>query len=544
LAQIWPGEDFLHRPFNIFRAASKLFANSGSVRFIPFLFSMSRQLIQVFDKYQKARQEFVRTIAEQASRPENIPNLMGAGVLSLLRPLLLDSVSPIQQTAALALGRLANYQEKIAEQIVAANILPEIVAGLSSSDNYYKRNACFVIRTISRHSAALAQQCVDAGALDPLVKCFESFDTKVREASAWALGFIATHSDSLAQAVVDANAIQELIRAVQDPELALRRIGVASLGDIAKHTPELAQAVIDQRAISHIAPLLAAQDAKLKQQVCSTLGQIAKHSLDSAELVVEGQIFPPALHCLKDKDPNVRKYAATLIREVVKHTQELAQLVINGGGAAALVQYLKPEAANDPVNAVMAVGYIASFSQSLATALIQESAPAVVLNVFVSAKQAHVKSASAWTLGQLGKHSPEQASQLTSLNALALLLDAHNDPNAGEDLKLKTKRALKFIIDKCNEINALQPLIEPAPPKVRKYVLEQISKLLPKNPKAKVPFVTSGGFQSVQKIVVEPGSKEREFIEAINACYPEQAVRYYSPQYPQELLQEIEAQDA
>jgi hypothetical protein len=43
---------------------------------------MSRQLIQVFDKYQKARREFVQTIAEQASRPENIPNLMAAGVLS------------------------------------------------------------------------------------------------------------------------------------------------------------------------------------------------------------------------------------------------------------------------------------------------------------------------------------------------------------------------------------------------------------------------------------------------------------------------------
>jgi HEAT repeat protein len=505
---------------------------------------MSRQLVQVFDKYQKSRREFVQTIAEQASRPENIQNLMDAGILSLLRPLLLDNVSPIKETAALALGRLANYQEKIAEQIVAANILPEIVVGLSSPENYYKRNACFVIRTISKHSAALAQQCVDAGALEPLVKCFESFDTKVREAAAWALGFIAMHSDSLARAVVDASAIQELIRAVQDPELALRRIGVTSLGDIAKHTPALAQAVIDQRAISHIAPLLAAQDAKLKQQVCSTLAQIAKHSLDSAELVVEGQVMPPVLQCLKDKDPNVRKYAAMLIREIVKHTQELAQLVINVNGAAALIQYLKPEAANDPINTVMAVGYIASFSQSLAAALIQESAPAVVLNVFVSTRQDYVKAACAWTLGQLGKHSPEQASQLTSLNALALLLDAHNDPNGGADLKLKTKRARKFIIDKCNEIDALQPLIDPAPPKVRKYVLEQIAKLLPKNPKSKLSFVKSGGLQSVQKIVVEPGSKEREFIDAINACYPEQAVRYYSPQYPQELLQEIDAQDS
>jgi HEAT repeat protein len=507
---------------------------------------MSRQLIQVFDKYQKARREFVQTIAEQASRPENISNLMDAGVLALLRPLLLDNVSAIQQTAALALGRLANYKEGIADQIVQAEILPEIVNGIRSSDHYYQRNACFVIRTISKHSASLAQRCVDTGCLDPLVKCLESFDNKVREAAAWALGFIATHSDSLAQCVVDANAITFLISAVQDPELSLRRIAVSSLGDIAKHTPELAQSVIDARAISNVAPLLGQSDAKLKQQVCATLAQIAKHSLDSAELVVEGEIFPNALNCLKDKDSGVRKHAAALIREIVKHTPELSQLVVNVGGAAALVQYLAPEAGNEPLNAVMAIGYIASFSPSLAGALIQESAPATVLNVFVTAKQAHVKSAGAWTLGQLGKHSPEQASQLTSLNVLALLLDAHNDKNdkaGAEDLQQKTKRALKFIIEKCVEIEALQPLIEPAPEKVKKYVLEQISKLLPKNPKARVPFVQSGGFQSVQKIQAEAGSKIREYIDAINQCFPEQAARYYSPSYPQALLQEIESFD-
>ena len=124
---------------------------------------------------------------------------------------------------------------------------------------------------------------------------------------------------------------------------------------------------------------------------------------------------------------------------------------------------------------------------------------------------------------------------------MALLLEAHNDPNAKEDLKIKTKRALKFIIGMTTEIEALQPLITTAPDKILAYVLEQISKLLPKNPKARVPFVTSGGFQAVQKIEAEPGSKIREYIDAINNCYPDQAVRYYSPKYPDALIKEIES---
>lgn len=44
--------------------------------------------------------------------------------MSLLRPLLLDNVQSIQQSAALALGRLASYSEDLAEAVVSNEILP------------------------------------------------------------------------------------------------------------------------------------------------------------------------------------------------------------------------------------------------------------------------------------------------------------------------------------------------------------------------------------------------------------------------------------
>jgi hypothetical protein len=76
---------------------------------------MSRAVLQVFENYQAARTTFVQTVAELAHRPQNIEALQNAGVMSLLRPLLLDTVPSIQQSAALALGRLANYSEALAE---------------------------------------------------------------------------------------------------------------------------------------------------------------------------------------------------------------------------------------------------------------------------------------------------------------------------------------------------------------------------------------------------------------------------------------------
>ena len=54
--------------------------------------------------------------------------------MALLRPLLLDNVPSIQQSAALALGRLANYSDELAEAVVSNEILPQLVYSLSEQN--------------------------------------------------------------------------------------------------------------------------------------------------------------------------------------------------------------------------------------------------------------------------------------------------------------------------------------------------------------------------------------------------------------------------
>lgn len=106
---------------------------------------MSRAVLQPFEAYQKARVQFVQTVAELATRPQNIEALQSAGtlifnfsiisgVMALLRPLLLDNVPSIQQSAALALGRLASYSEDLAESVVSSQILPQLVYSLAEQN--------------------------------------------------------------------------------------------------------------------------------------------------------------------------------------------------------------------------------------------------------------------------------------------------------------------------------------------------------------------------------------------------------------------------
>ena len=169
----------------------------------------------MFETYQKARTQFVQTVSELASRPQNIESLQNNGVMQLLRPLLLDIVPTVQQTAAMALGRLANYNDDLAEAVVKGDILPQLVYSLAEQNvstrthtlvghhlmggvvfvqRFYKKAASFVLRAVAKHSPELAQSVVDCGALDALVICLEEFDPGVKESAAWALGYIARHN--------------------------------------------------------------------------------------------------------------------------------------------------------------------------------------------------------------------------------------------------------------------------------------------------------------------------------------------------------------
>ena len=77
-----------------------------------------RTLQNAFDEFEKSKIKFAQQIADFASKPQNIDNLHSLNVLKQLRPLLLDPTVSIQNSAALALGRIANHSEKLAEAVV------------------------------------------------------------------------------------------------------------------------------------------------------------------------------------------------------------------------------------------------------------------------------------------------------------------------------------------------------------------------------------------------------------------------------------------
>ena len=68
-----------------------------------------KTLQTAFEQFEKAKVKFAQQLADFAAKPQNIDNLYSLGALKQIRQLLLDPTVSIQNSAALALGRIANY---------------------------------------------------------------------------------------------------------------------------------------------------------------------------------------------------------------------------------------------------------------------------------------------------------------------------------------------------------------------------------------------------------------------------------------------------
>lgn len=165
----------------------------------------------------------------------------------------------------------------------------------------------------------------------------------------------------------------------------------------------------------------------------------------------------------------------------------------------------------------------------------------------------HILAATAWALGQIGRHTPEHSKAVALANVLPRLLHLYLKTGSSEDLQAKVssdylvinilyvqvtllnqhfskstsqaKRSLKNILQKCTHLPALEPLLHDAPPNILKHVVGQFAKVLPHDSKARRVFVTTGGLKKVQEIKADTASALHEHITTINSCYPEEIVR-------------------
>ncbi|XP_050302037.1 sperm-associated antigen 6-like [Anthonomus grandis grandis] len=507
----------------------------------------SRTILQVFENYQKSRLVFAQTVSDLASRQQNVELMKSAHVLDLLKPLIIDVCPQIKQCASIALGRLVHHDPQIAEELMDVGVLGILLHNAGTGNKFQKTAVLFVVRSICKHSEKMAEMVIKNGGLQTLIFCLEDFEPAVKESAAWGIGYIARHSKKLAQECVNGGVLPLLMLCLQEPELSLKQIATSAITDIAKHGEDLATAVVDAGIVAYLAKNLHNSDEKLKRQCLAALSSVAKHSPELAEVVVEAEVFPSVSQHLSHPCAAIRRNAACLIRDVAKQSLELTQLIVNTGGVGALLEVLfsypskEVESSNDArIPCVSAIGFIAGQSSQLAMTVLGCRTIQVLARILSESSNDDLLTVTVWTIGRIGRHSPEHSSAVASANIFPRLVQLYESPDSSLDLKNKIHATLKECLQNCLVISALEPLLATAPPDILKYVLGQYSKVLPNDPKARRLFVTSGGLKKVQLIEAKPGSTLMEYITVINSCFPEEIVRFYSPGYPDTLLDRVE----
>ncbi|XP_025786764.1 sperm-associated antigen 6 [Puma concolor] len=509
-----------------------------------------RQVLQVFEQYQKARTQFVQMVAELATRPQNIETLQNAGVMSLLRPLLLDVVPTIQQTAALALGRLANYNGDLAEAVVKGDILPQLVYSLAEQNRFYKKAAAFVLRAVGKHSPQLAQAIVDCGALDTLVICLEDFDPGVKEAAAWALGYIARHNAGRPRfpappwrPLSGLLTVQQL-RGEELPVTSCPGCGSSEGGTWDRgESNSLAASAIDTYTGARLSTDAGQGRRSLSSRGSRAVTRRNNRYTHNRAAPTRPLCVPPSVPCSLNygRQSALRYKVASASDDFAQPEANLSQLIVNTGGVAAVTDCIGSCKGNIRLPGIMMLGYVAAHSENLAMAVIVSKAVPQLSVCLCEEPEDHIKAAAAWALGQIGRHTPEHARAVAVTNTLPVLLSLYMSTESSEDLQTKSKKAIKSILQKCTYLPALEPFLYDAPPNILKHVVGQFSKVLPHDSKARRLFVTSGGLKKVQEIKAGPGSLLQEYINSINSCYPEEIVRYYSPGYSDALLQRVDS---
>ena len=492
-----------------------------------------QKILSTFKSYQKARVDFVQSVAQLALREQHVDLMENAGVMKLLNPLLLDNVPSIQMTAALALGRLAAHSQVIAKNVIDSGSVAHLIRTLVHDSPHARKASAFVVRSIAKHSSALAESVVKEGVLEPLRNCLDHVDPGVKESGAWALDYICKHDMNLAQAVVDAGVIKLLALCLEEPEQTLKRIAATTLGDIAKHSPKLAQLVVDAGVLDSFQMLLKLNDPSLLRQVCACIAQVAKHSVELADQVVRHEVMGRVLDCIKSANVSVQHNALVCVREIVKRSSKHCKLVVDSGGIKHVIDVVRDDQSGTLwLPGAMVLGYVAGHDAEYASKII-DLRGIVVLKTLLADRQIgndEGRAAIAWAFGEIGKHSSTHAKPMGEEKVYEELVALSEAKISSKDLKSKARGALKVLISTCADMRTLEPLLRDSSPEVIKYTLEQFAVILPNSVEMKRNFVESGSLRYVQEMNRDDVDHELvDLVAKIRRCFPQEVSDYYAP---------------
>jgi hypothetical protein len=115
---------------------------------------------------------------------------------------------------------------------------------------------------------------------------------------------------------------------------------------------------------------------------------------------------------------------------------------------------------SNPTPGIMSIGYVSALDAELAATAIGLNGFPPLLDAIDNEEEDHIKSASAWSISQIGKHGPSHALAAARAGALPKLLSALLHPSSSADLRSKCRRALGALLPHLAHLEPLDSLLQ------------------------------------------------------------------------------------
>lgn len=106
------------------------------------------------------------------------------------------------------------------------------------------------------------------------------------------------------------------------------------------------------------------------------------------------------------------------------------------------------------------MGYIASFSDALSAAVISSNALLPLHDALANEREDHIRGASAWSLGQIGKHSPVHAKGVAEAGVMPKLLIYALSKSSSDDLQSKCEKSIEVVCKRLTHFPALDSMLQ------------------------------------------------------------------------------------
>ena len=122
---------------------------------------------------------------------------------------------------------------------------------------------------------------------------------------------------------------------------------------------------------------------------------------------------------------------------------------MEAGGVTAMIDFLNENKDVTRLPGIVALGYAGAYSERTAFSIIEGKGIHILKDSLIQIPDDLVKGAAAWSLGQIGGHSSKHANSLAQEEVLTHLLAVYIYQNSTDELRKKSKKAIKNIVIMC-----------------------------------------------------------------------------------------------